>query len=214
MLKEALLSTGLAIALSYPLAAQHLDQLHVGAPPILQPQKLSETRVVDYTFAFAATPESAAPEPALLTEIATWLTANFDLPAADLLPKVKFATPEQLVAIRYRGLLHAQHEFAGSGDPATLSTGSEIVAVYDTEAQTIYLPEGWRGTTSAEVSLLVHEMVHHLQTRSQTKHACPQDREKLAFAAQDLWLERFGLSLASEFALDKFTLLLRTSCLG
>jgi hypothetical protein len=55
-------------------------------------------------------------------------------------------------------------------------------------------------------------MVHHLQTRAQIKFACPEEREKVAFAAQELWLERFGVSLASEFELDGFTLLVRTNC--
>ena len=78
--------------------------------------------------------------------------------------------------------------------------------------QTIFLPEGWHGKTPAEVSILVHEMVHHLQTRAQIKFACPEEREKLAFEAQELWLERSGVSLASEFELDGFTLLVRTNC--
>jgi hypothetical protein len=212
MLKYASISTVLAIAFAGPLAAQRTDQFRAGTPTVLQAQQLPETRIIDYTSVFAAAPESAAPEPALLTEIATWLSANFDLPTSDVLPTIKYATPGQIAAMYDRGLRNGQKQFAAGSDPATLSVGSEIMAVYDTKTQTIFLPEGWRGTTPAEVSLLVHEMVHHLQTRAQIKHACPEEREKLAFAAQGVWLERYGLSLASEFELDGFTLLVRTNC--
>jgi hypothetical protein len=92
------------------------------------------------------------------------------------------------------------------------SAGSDVVAVYDAEAQTIYLPDGWRGVTPAETSILVHEMVHHLQSRAGRKYECAQAREKMAFQAQQRWLAQFGRSLESEFGLDGFTLLVRTNC--
>jgi hypothetical protein len=57
-------------------------------------------------------------------------------------------------------------------------------------------------------------MVHHMQNLGNLKYACPEVREKLAFAAQEQWLELFDRTLASEFDLDPFTLLVRTSCLG
>ena len=210
MLKQTLLSTVLVVAIVGPLAAQQTDRPPVNTPPALQAQRLPETQIIDYTFVFTAS-ESASPAPASLTEIATWLVANFDLPVSDLLPRVEFATPGQIAAIHYRGLLGEQRRFAAGSEPVSIG-GGEIVAVYDTKTQTIFLPEGWLGTTPAEVSILVHEMVHHLQTRAQVKFACPEEREKLAFEAQEVWLQRFGLSLASEFELDGFTLLVRTNC--
>ena len=62
--------------------------------------------------------------------------------------------------------------------------------------------------------LLVHEMVHHMQNVGNVKYECLDAREKLAFAAQERWLELFDHTLAGEFGLDPFTLLVRTSCLG
>ena len=91
MLKQTLLSTVLAIAIVGPLAAQQTDQAPVNTPPALQAQRLPETQIIDYTFVFTAS-ESASPAPALLTEIATWLVANFDLPVSDLLPRIEFAS--------------------------------------------------------------------------------------------------------------------------
>jgi hypothetical protein len=78
--------------------------------------------------------------------------------------------------------------------------------------QTIYLAEGWSGGTAAGLSILVHEMVHHFQNVLGVKHECPQEREKLAYKAQDRWLSLFGHTLETDFELDGFSLLAKTGC--
>jgi hypothetical protein len=88
-----------------------------------------------------------------------------------------------------------------------------VVAVYDNVRNTIYLPDTWTGTTPAELSILVHEMVHHLQARSRLTYGCPAAREELAYLAQEQWLAMFDLSLESEFGIDQFTLKVTTSCM-
>jgi hypothetical protein len=93
-----------------------------------------------------------------------------------------------MAQIRYRG--------SAGNQAMPLDMGRDIVAVYDDAKRTIYLPEGWSGVTPAEQSLLVHEMVHHLQNLGNLKYACSEAREKLAFAAQEQWLRIFGASLA------------------
>ena len=90
---------------------------------------------------------------------------------------------------------------------------NDTLAVYIDGAEIIYLIEGWTGRTPADLSVLVHEMVHHFQYKLGLKHECPQDREKLAYAAQDRWLHLFGHSLESDFELDGFSVLVKTYCL-
>lgn len=145
---------------------------------------------------------------ALLTAIALWLSANFALPMQDALPRVEMAPGEKIASLHYGPVLGAARSMlraeGGSGD---------VVAVYEDASRTIYLREGWRGATPAELSVLVHEMVHHMQNMSGAKYACTQEREKLAYTAQDRWLGLFGRSLESEFGLDKFSLLVKTRCL-
>jgi hypothetical protein len=119
---------------------------------------------------------------------------------------MEFVQPAAMVQLRYRG--------SAAPQAMPLDMGRDVVAVYDDTKRTIYLPEGWTGVTPAEQSVLVHEMVHHLQNLGNLKYECAEAREKLAFAAQGQWLELFDRTLASEFDLDPFTLLVRTSCFG
>jgi hypothetical protein len=135
----------------------------------------------------------------LLTIIMTWLSSNFDLPAAHDQPDVKFVTHQEMVAVRYGGM--------------ALDTASELVALYDDKTKTILLSDRWTGSTPAEISVLVHELVHHLQNAAAHKHTCPAEREALAYAAQEKWLSLFGQSLATAFELDPLTLKVRTSCM-
>ena len=180
---------------------------HVDTPPLVELGMASRTvaTVADDPFVFpkADADPTATITPALLRDIVSWLSQNFDLPATDELPTIAFTSPARMTAIRYRGLLdhHLQRV-----------AGRDTVAIYDAASQTIHLPDDWRGATPAEMSVLVHEVAHHLQHRGQLRYACPQEREKLAYRAQERWLQRFDRSLSSEFGTDGFTLLVRTSC--
>jgi hypothetical protein len=148
----------------------------------------------------------------LLTTISLWLAAQFGLPATAEHPRVAFVPAERMVSIR-----HEDGEATGlAGQTAPLITSDEhaadTLAIYHQTTQTIYLRQGWTGATPAELSILVHEMVHHLQAVGDVRHDCPAEREKLAFQAQNRWLELFGTDLAREFRLDPFSLLVKTSC--
>ena len=145
---------------------------------------------------------------ALLTAIVVWLSASFDLPALYEVPRVEFVSATQMTAQRYKPLLPAERADSVHGDQAG------TVALYNDDTKTIYLPHGWAGRTPAELSVLVHEMVHHLQNIAKLTHECPQEREKLAYEAQDKWLALFGTSLEEEFGIDGFTRLAKTGCLG
>jgi hypothetical protein len=89
----------------------------------------------------------------------------------------------------------------------------EVVALYNNNTRTILLPDDWVGTSPADQSVLVHEMVHHLQNLGKLKFDCLQAREKTAYLAQAKWLERFGLSLEKEFDVDMFTVLISSACM-
>jgi hypothetical protein len=148
-------------------------------------------------------------EPKLLVAMATWLSQDFALPYIDTPPAIAFARPAMIQSMRYENIP------LNVGSPAHEDlplVESEVVAVYHDASQTIYLPIGWTGSTSTELSILVHELVHHLQNLSGMKFACAEEREKLAYEAQRAWLALFGRDFFSDFESDPFTLLVRTQC--
>jgi Zn-dependent membrane protease YugP len=136
---------------------------------------------------------------AFLTAIVVWLSANFDLPATFNHPKVERVTATQMATLRY-------------GDTENKKGSRQLVAFYNTQKQIIYISDAWTGRTPADLSVVVHEMVHHLQRAARQTYECPAAREKLAFQAQNKWLAQFGRSLESEFQIDRLTILVTTSC--
>jgi hypothetical protein len=151
---------------------------------------------------------------ALLTAVVTWISANFALPPNYQHPQIKLVPAVEITFLRYQAFTPAQRREVLNllPDETADSHGREAVAVYDDRTETIFLPDTWKGETSADLSVLVHEMVHHLQNSAHMKYECPGAREQLAYAAQDKWLNLFGRDLASEFDIDAFTLKVTTAC--
>jgi len=145
----------------------------------------------------------------LLDAISRWLATEFELPSTRSLPRIEIVPPARINDMRYGRLLPG----AGPTESMTSRAQGDVMAVYSDAAHTIYLPEGWTGSTAADLSVLVHEMVHHLQNAAALKYACPQEREALAYRAQERWLGLFGRSLAQDFQIDGFSLLAKTRCL-
>jgi hypothetical protein len=147
----------------------------------------------------------------LLTAIEGWLSSQFEMPKIDRHPRIEFVSPSTIASLRYGKDLASLNGEVVAADGQTTSQ-QETVSLYDDATQTIYLPKGWSGATDVEVSILVHEMVHHFQNLLGLKYECAQEREKLAYVAQERWLVRSGRSLASDFDLDPFSLLVTTTC--
>jgi len=97
---------------------------------------------------------------ALLTAIVVWLSAGVELPPIYDYPRIEFIPAAQMTSERDKLLAPTQRQEAVglNADP----TQTDTLAFYNNVTKTIYLPEGWTGRTPAELSLLVHEMVHHL----------------------------------------------------
>ncbi len=135
----------------------------------------------------------------LMKVMIVWLSVNFGLPATDVLPEVHRLPAMQLAMMHY-----------GSAD---IANRTDIMAVYDSRTKTIYLRNDWTGKTPAETSALVHELVHHLQYIASRRYRCPEEREALAYRAQQKWLALFGETLEDDFGVDDFTLKIATACL-
>jgi predicted TIM-barrel fold metal-dependent hydrolase len=68
--------------------------------------------------------------------------------------------------------------------PSISSFGT--VASYNGHSRTIYVPEGWNGSSPAEMSEFVREMTYYLQSESGVAYECKP--EQFAKAVQDRWL--------------------------
>jgi hypothetical protein len=152
----------------------------------------------------------------MMTTIVTWLAFTSGLPAIYDHPRIEFVSPETMLAVRNheRGSSQAARTALRTGPLDHRDAPSDIEAQYDDRTRTIYVREEWSGRTPAEVSVLVHEMVHHLQNLAGLKYDCPAAREKLAYDAQDRWLALFGRNLIDELNLDPMTVLVRTNCMN
>lgn len=136
--------------------------------------------------------------PSLLDAIELWLVSNFELEPAEISPRIEFVSRETLLEIRYGSLAFADWV--------------DVVAAYEDDEHIIYLRDDWTGRSATDISIIVHEMVHHLQSSAGTIFACPARREVLAYRAQDEWLRLFGLDLKSAVGIDETTLLVATVC--
>ena len=136
----------------------------------------------------------------LIAAITMWLSVTSGLPKPFEPPAVRFLPAEALSDLRY-GSIEAQHR-------------REVMAAYDDNTRTIYLSEDWSARDPSDISILVHEMVHHVQNAAGLNYECPAARERLAYEAQARWLKLFGRDLSSEFDLDTMTLKIISSCLG
>jgi len=145
----------------------------------------------------------------LLTVIVLWLSSNFDLPLDLRHPSIQFVTPASLAEIRGS---RDRFRSAPADQAAAARSENSIEGLYQDEKETIYLREGWSEESVRDVSVLVHEMVHHLQRVKQEVYTCPGERERLAYKAQDKWLTHFGTSLPDAFGLDRFSIFAKTLC--
>ncbi len=96
--------------------------------------------------------------------------------------------------------------------PMSIDQMQRVHSFYSVETKTIYLLPDWTGRTPAELSVLVHEMVHHLQNLSRATFQCPEALERLAYEAQDKWLNLYGHSLLSDFEMDRTSVAVATAC--
>lgn len=174
-------------------------------------------------FAGAEPSKDRRPTRTQLAAIASWVSSHANLPYADELPRVELVPASELQRLRHKGPLLAQLRTASGEDPPQAIGGEhstplpqfrrEVVAVYDDSTATIYLSESWNSASVAAQSVLVHEMVHHLQNRAGLKYACAGAREKPAYLAQKQWLETRGLNLEVEFQVDMFTVVGMSACM-
>jgi hypothetical protein len=111
---------------------------------------------------------------ALLTAIVTWISINYALPATTELPTMRFTSPVEIAFLHYQATTpEARKQIVDAYAAQPAGEQRQVVSAFDTKNDIIFLHEGWTAGTPADLSTLVHEMVHHLQTAAGMRFACP-----------------------------------------
>jgi hypothetical protein len=152
----------------------------------------------------SASGAAIVPMPLLVEAVSGWVAADLGLPMPDTPPSIVFVDPEAMAAVR--------RDQQGWDGGRAQSTGGPV-AFYNLRTGAIHLPADWTGASPVELSILVHEIVHHFQATSGQRFACPAEREGDAFDSQERWLARFGETLEGAFGIEPLARLVLTRCM-
>ena len=152
------------------------------------------------------------PDNALLKSAADWISNVFGLPELRTLPAIR-----RLPAGKSAFLSSAAIASDQLPDTAVINyqrSPQEMLAHYDDASKTIFLPDGWAGSTPAEMSVLVHAMAYHFQNvGGRANYDCAEERKALPYEAQERWLGLYDRSLVKDFSIEPATLMLITQCM-
>lgn len=128
--------------------------------------------------------------PELLNKLHHWLDEHTEFEKRDSQPNIVLIDLELAEKLR------------GSDN----SSGGPIGGLYDSETETIYLTRPWSPSNQRDISVLLHEMVHHRQ--SGRHWYCPQAQEWRAYQIQAQWLQEQNIDSGFYWP----AILLKSSC--
>lgn len=141
----------------------------------------------------------------LLLALMVWTSAQTGLPVPDELPEI---------AIEDR--CEIERLFYGNAQLDCGESAVSVQAIYDTRHSRMVLPESWTAESIYDVSMLVHELVHHLQASAgvtpATVACTGREIEKPAYDAQIAWLEAAGLDAYETMGINGLAYHLLTMC--
>ncbi|MEX1236066.1 MAG: DUF6647 family protein [Roseovarius sp.] len=113
---------------------------------------------------------------ALVSSLDDWLDVQSDWPRREKAPDVRFVSLRKAETRR--------------GATASLQKG-RLRGLYDPDRAEILLTTPWDPGDAQDVSVLLHELVHHRQAPH--PWYCPAAQELPAYRLQDAWLQEQGL---------------------
>ena len=90
----------------------------------------------------------------------------------------------------------------------------DVIAVYDHESSTVYLPIYFDKNNMAHKAILLHELVHHLQYKADydEKVRCKPMLEKQAYDLMDKWIEHNNVTMPAELTIGPLLRFTLTQC--
>lgn len=116
----------------------------------------------------------------LIAALLSWVALHGGYAVADQ-PEVVFLTPAEMTRRYHEG-----------GHPESSTVG--VIALYDPDSATVFLPEGWRSGDVIGRSQLLHELVHHAQATAKVPAVCLAEWEGQAYELQARWLRENGVA--------------------
>ena len=134
-----------------------------------------------------------------LMGVARLAAADFaDLPVPhDNLPAILFSSAATIDRLVYGDREH---------------DGATVLAAYHLPSQTIFLLDDWTGEDPLEQSILLHELVHHMQSAAGLKYQCSGLRERVAYEAQRNFLASQDIDLFEALDIDRLFYVVVTNC--
>lgn len=140
----------------------------------------------------------------LLTALMVWASAQTGLPVPDSFPTIRMTDRCEIVQM-YSG-----------NDASCDDDGPRAVAIYDPAIKTMYLPQEWQPDNLYHVSMLLHELVHHMQTEAGINFdtvTCPgKEIEQPAYDAQIAFLEGAGVDAMETMGINRLAYIFVTIC--
>lgn len=127
---------------------------------------------------------------ALIAAMMAWIAGVTSLPVPESPPTVARLTPQELAQ---------RVNPDGAYDP---TMARRYLALYHADSRTILLREDWDSADVRDRSILLHELVHHMQAAAARTYPCRGARERVAYEIQALWLERRGQDLFETLGLN------------
>lgn len=119
----------------------------------------------------------------LLLALMVWISANTNYNYYQEAPNVAYVSYETLHYMQF-------------ADKVPFDKNKRMVdALYVFEQETIYLPTGFVPDSPTKLAILVHELVHHIQTLSGRSWPCVAAMELEAYILQEKFLHSMGLVL-------------------
>ena len=142
-----------------------------------------------------------------------WISAvtGFSVPE---IPHIKSATFAEMKHISYDcdNVVPATKKVC-----ADTSVGYKTLALYIESSETIYISNDFWWPSKKDQSILLHELVHHMQFANnyqKTTESCKRSvLEAQAYSVQSEWLKTHGMSLEKDIGIGPLYLYIITTCI-
>lgn len=146
---------------------------------------------------------------ALTIALTVWIATQTGLSAPE---------PPRIAYVADGDVTRYYHALAREDVPLDLipadHSGPRVLAFYMRDHATIYLPRSSHPASLRDRSILVHELVHHVQRHNGLAPECPGALERQAYDLQATWLREQGVSDPFQvMGVDQFTMLILTACM-